>query len=96
MPKKFTLKLTTEIQVTPDEFADALSDADQRRHWEPKLKSSKKKDGAPNLTLLVEYNGIVSAHEISYDFEMMSTKHGSYKQPLSSFMINEVTVMNHG
>ena len=30
LPKKFTLKLRTEIKTTPAEFSDALSEVDQR------------------------------------------------------------------
>ena len=77
LPRKFTLKLMTEMQVTPAEFTDALSNPDLLNQWELRLKSAKKKAGALNLTLQVEYIGISSAHEISYDFEMLPEKRGT-------------------
>lgn len=43
LPKKFELKLRTEVQATPAEFAEALANEDQRPQWEPKLKSIAKK-----------------------------------------------------
>jgi len=39
-----------------------------------KLKSSKKKEAAANLTLQVEYIGLSAPHEIEYDFEVMPAK----------------------
>ena len=74
LPKKFTLKLTADVQATPAEFAEALSDAEKRLQWELKLKSTKHKDNKPNSNLLVDYIGIAASHEISYDFEIMPSQ----------------------
>lgn len=41
----------------------------------------------------IEYIGITAPHEIGYDFEVMTTQSGS---PLTTFLVNEMTVMNRG
>ena len=43
LPKMFEMKMQTEVQSTPSEFADALADEEMRAQWELKLKSIKKK-----------------------------------------------------
>ncbi len=41
----------------------------------------------------IEYIGTSAPHEVSYDFEIMAAQSGS---PLTSFLVNELTVMNKG
>ena len=90
LPKKFALKLTAELQATPSEFADAIAEETQRPQWELKLKQIKKKAYSK---MEIEYIGTAAPHEISYDFEIMAAQSGS---PLTSFLVNELTVMNKG
>ena len=86
MPKKFALKLVTEIQATPAEFAEALCDENQRPDWELKLKQIKKKT---KTHLNIEYIGITFPHDVYYNFEIMPLK--NERQTLTTFLANEHT-----
>ena len=86
LPKKFGLKLITDMEATPAEFADALLEEAKRAQWELKLKGIKKKDKA---TLQLEYVGVAAPHTVSYDLEVLPAEKG-----LTSYLVNEMTVMN--
>ena len=86
MPKKFALKLIAEIKATPAEFADALTNENQRPNWELKLKQIKKKAEAH---LEVEYISLTNPHNIYYDFEMMVPAPSKAKIKLMNFLVNE-------
>lgn len=90
LPKKFALKLTTEMDATPAEFADALIDENERPNWELRLKEIKKKEQGK---LLLTYIGNTTPHEVSYDFEIIAQKVGSN---LNSFMVHEETTLSQG
>ena len=93
LPKQFDLKLITEIVATPAEFADALTEELLRPLWEPSLKSIKKK--SKTSPLLIEYIGVTSPKEVSYDFETMPIKQ-MYKSTLNSFVVHELCVSEKG
>ena len=71
LPKTFDMKLQTEVQSTPSEFADALADENIRPQWELKLKQIKKK---ALDTMTLEYVNSSTAHEVHYDFEQLASK----------------------
>ena len=91
LPKKFSLKLVTEVHATPSEFADALCDENQRPNWELKLKQIKKKT---KTHLNIEYIGITNPHDVFYNFEILPPK--NQKQTLTNFLANEHTSINQG
>lgn len=71
LPKTFQMKITTVVNASPAEVANALSDAMLRPLWEPRL-SEVKQEG--KSTISTRYVGYTMGYQRYYNFEILPSE----------------------